>query len=56
MQLGSGGIMCGLFAEEVRSNVNPSHTTIKLENAGTVLSYVNDPDVGNIGPPVKLIV
>ena len=37
----------GLLAEEVKSNVVLFQTTMKLENAGTVLSYVKDPDVGN---------
>jgi hypothetical protein len=45
---GTGPNMRGVFAELVRSKESPSQTTRKFENFGVELSYVNDPDVGNI--------
>ena len=53
---GVGPAIPGEFAALVRLKVSPSQTTIKLENAGVVLSYVNDPDVGNVPVPENEIV
>ena len=53
---GVGPAILGEFAALVRLKVSPSQTTIKFENAGVVLSYVKDPDVGNVPVPENEIV
>jgi len=55
-QLGIVALVLGEFAELVRSKVRPIQVTEKLMKLLMSGSYVNDPFVGSVPVPVKLIV
>jgi hypothetical protein len=52
----NGVPIAGALAEAVRSIGTLLHTTTKFVKFGTVLSYVNEPDVGSIPVPVNVMV